>query len=99
MKDRCKEVKSMLDELSEEQFYQMVNNNKVYITPQEDFRDWMLNNFYVIEDFINGVILRNAINQGLYKAPDFNDEQIIEELVEGIKEGIFNVIDTYEGDK
>ena len=62
---------------------------------QEDLKDWIIRNWSTIEECIS-----NQINKGMDKSFNPDDEvdrdNLAESIASEIKDGIVNVIDTYE---
>lgn len=70
-------------------------------TPKEDFRDWIVDNWEMVEDSIAKSIdkVANAYSE---KGENFliddsvDSDNLLEEISENIKKGLLNVIDTYD---
>ena len=67
------------------------------LSPSEDLRNWVVDNWFTVEDCI-GFALQTMIVDA--KKDILNDivdrEDTVEFISERVKEGILNVIDTYE---
>lgn len=62
------------------------------MTPKEDLRNWIINNWFSVEDSIEQ-IMRSALSSQVDIIDlDFTSENISEV----VKQGILNVIDTYD---
>ena len=70
------------------------------LSPSEDLRDWVVDNWFIVEDNI-GFALQTMIVDS--KKDILNDvvdrEDTAEFISERVKEGILNVIDTYEAEE
>lgn len=71
------------------------------LTPKEDFRDWIVDNWEEVEDEIAKSIdkvaneySKNGENFLIYDSVD--SDNLLEEISENIKKGLLNVIATYE---
>lgn len=71
------------------------------LTPKEDFRDWIVDNWEAVEDeiakSIDKVAHEYSENGENFLINDSVDsDNLLEEISENIKKGLLNVIDTYE---
>ena len=71
------------------------------LTPKEDFRDWIVDNWEAVEDeiakSIDKVAHEYCENGENFLIDDSVDsDNLLEEISENIKKGLLNVIDTYE---
>ena len=71
------------------------------LTPKEDFRDWIVDNWEEIEDEIEKSIDKvaneyseNGENFLIYDSVD--SDNLLQEISNNIKKGLLNVIDTYD---
>lgn len=64
------------------------------ITPSEDLRDWIVENFRdaAIDD-ISNIAIKFSLKNGW---DSIEVDFMVDEIIEEIEEGILNVIDTYE---
>lgn len=66
-------------------------------TPQEDFRNWIVDNWETAVKDCIGLALSTIVVGGKKGMSDiFDIEEAIEFISERLKEGLLNVIDTYE---
>lgn len=71
------------------------------LTPKEDFRDWIVDNWEAVEDEIAKSIDKVA-NEYSENGENFliddsvDSDNLLEEISNNIKKGLLNVIDTYE---
>lgn len=66
-------------------------------TPQEDFRDWIVDNWETTVKDCIGFALSTIVVEGKKDMSDiFDREEAIEFISERLKDGLLNVIDTYE---
>lgn len=79
----------------------LVDEIDTQLSPQEDLREWIVDNFEAIEDDIEKSITRfckekafDGWNVDLSRIVDRHDLQV--EICNNLKEGLLNVIDTYE---
>lgn len=68
-------------------------------TPKEDFRDWIVDNWeYAVLDCIGFALSTMVVD----KKKDMNDvvdrDETVDFISERLKEGLLNVIDTYEAE-
>ena len=67
------------------------------LSPSEDLRNWVVDNWFIVEDCIGFALQTMTIDA---KKDILNDtvdrEDAAEFISERVKEGILNVIDTYE---
>nr|DAS75246.1 MAG TPA: hypothetical protein [Caudoviricetes sp.] len=79
----------------------MIDEIDIKPTCQEDFRDWIVDNWEALEDCIEKSI-DNVTKEYSALGNNFNIEDsvdkdvLVEEISENIKQGLLNVIDTYE---
>ena len=66
------------------------------LPPKEDFRDWLVDNWFHIEDTLGFSILTYLQNNDFDKSDIVDRDNLAEFLSERLKEGLLNVIDTYE---
>lgn len=71
------------------------------ITPKEDFRDWIVDNWEAVEDeiakSIDKVAHEYSENGENFLIDDSVDsDNLMQEISNNIKKGLLNVIDTYE---
>ena len=71
------------------------------LTPKEDFRDWTLDNWEVVEDniskSIDSVAKKYSQDGENFLIDDSVDsDNLMQEISNNIKQGLLNVIDTYE---
>ena len=71
------------------------------LTPKEDFRNWIVDNWEVVEDEIAKSIDKvaneyseNGENFLIYDSVD--SDNLLDEISNNLKQGLLNVIDTYE---
>ena len=66
-------------------------------TPQEDFRNWIVDNWETTVKDCIGLALSTIVVAGKKDMSDiFDIEEAIEFISERLKEGLLNVIETYE---
>ena len=71
------------------------------LTPKEDFRNWIVDNWEVVEDEIAKSIDKVA-NEYSENGENFliddsvDSDNLMQEISNNIKQGLLNVIDTYE---
>ncbi len=67
------------------------------LSPSEDLRNWVVDNWFIVEDCIGFALQTMTIDA---KKDILNDtvdrEDAAEFISERVKEGILNIIDTYE---
>lgn len=79
----------------------MIDEIDIKPTCQEDFRDWIIDNWEAVEDCIEKSI-DNVTKEYSVLGNNFNIEDsvdkdvLVEEISENIKQGLLNVIDTYQ---
>ncbi|MGP1567951.1 MAG: hypothetical protein ACTTHM_04485 [Peptoanaerobacter stomatis] len=71
------------------------------LTPKEDFRDWIIDNWEAVEDeiakSIDKVAHEYSENGENFLIDDSVDsDNLMQEISNNIKQGLLNVIDTYE---
>ena len=66
------------------------------LSPKEDFRDWLVDNWFHIEDTLGFSILTYLQNNDFDKNDIVDRDNLAEFISERLKEGLLNVIDTYE---
>lgn len=67
-----------------------------HLSPKEDFRDWLINNWFHVEDTLNFSISTYLQNNEFDKT-DIVDIDDLTEFISGrLKEGLLNVIEIYE---
>ena len=66
------------------------------LSPKEDFRDWLVDNWFHIEDTLGFSILTYLQNNDFDKSDIVDRDNLAEFISERLKEGLLNVIDTYE---
>lgn len=76
-------------------------DGKRKISPKEDFRDWIVDNWEAVEDEIAKSIDATAeeysVNRENFNIEDSVDsDNLLEEISRNIKQGLLNVIDTYK---
>lgn len=76
-------------------------DGKRKISPKEDFRDWIVDNWEIVEDEIAKSIDATAeeysVNGENFNIEDSVDsDNLLEEISKNIKQGLLNVIDTYK---
>ena len=72
-----------------------------YISKKEDFRDWIVDNWEMVENEI-----AKSIDEVAHEYPEngenfliddsVDSDILLEEISENLKKGLLNVIDTYE---
>lgn len=79
----------------------LVDEIDTQLSPQEDLREWIVDNFEAIEDDVFKSITKfckemafDGWNVDLSQIGDRQDLQV--EICNNLKEGLLNVIDTYE---
>lgn len=76
-------------------------DGKRKISPKEDFRDWIVDNWEAVEDeiakTINNIAKEYSVNGENFNIEDSVDsDNLLEEISRNIKQGLLNVIDTYK---
>ena len=76
-------------------------DGKRKISPKEDFRDWIVDNWEAVEDeiakAINNIAKEYSVNGENFNIEDSVDsDNLLEEISRNIKQGLLNVIDTYK---
>lgn len=76
-------------------------DGKRKISPKEDFRDWIVDNWEAVEDeiakAINNIAKEYSVNGENFNIEDSADsDNLLEEISRNIKQGLLNVIDTYK---
>lgn len=76
-------------------------DGKRKISPKEDFRDWIVDNWEAVEDEIAKSIDATAeeysVNGEKFNIKDSVDsDNLLEEISRNIKQGLLNAIDTYK---
>ena len=76
-------------------------DGKRKISPNEDFRDWIVDNWEAVEDeiakAINNIAKEYSVNGENFNIEDSVDsDNLLEEISRNIKQGLLNVIDTYK---
>ena len=70
---------------------------KAILSPSEDLRDWVVDNWFIVEDNIGFALQTMIVDSKKDILNDIVDrEDTVEFISERVKEGILNVIDTYE---
>lgn len=64
-------------------------------TCQEDLKDWINRNWFTIEECISKQINKN-VNSNFNTDDEVDRDNLAESIASEIKDGIINVIDTYE---
>lgn len=69
------------------------------LSPSEDLRDWVVDNWFTVADCI-GFALQTMIVDSKKDIVNviFDRDETVEFISERVKEGILNVIDTYEAE-
>ena len=67
------------------------------LSPSEDLRDWVVDNWITVEDCIGFALQTMIVDSKKDILNDiFDRDETVEFISEKVKEGILNVIDTYE---
>ena len=66
------------------------------LSPKEDFKDWLVDKWFHIEDTLGFSILTYLQNNDFDKNDIVDRDNLAEFISERLKEGLLNVIDTYE---
>lgn len=67
------------------------------LSPSEDLRNWVVDNWFTVEDCIGFALQTMIVDSKKDILNDIVDrEETVEFISEKVKEGILNVIDTYE---
>ena len=66
------------------------------LSPKEDFRDWLIDNWFHIEDILGFSILTYLQNNDFDKNDIVDRYNLAEFISKRLKEGLLNVIDTYK---
>lgn len=79
-------------------------DGKQKISPKEDFRDWIVDNWEAVEDeiskAINNIAKEFSVNGENFNIEDSVDsDNLLEEISRNIKQGLLNVINTYKEDE
>lgn len=64
-------------------------------TCQEDLKEWMNSNWFTIEECISNQI-NKSVNSNFSTDDEVDRENLAESIASEIKDGLINVIDTYE---
>lgn len=90
-----KELDTYNTQLIEDNNTLLESNN--ILTPQEDFRDWIVANWFTVEECIGFALQTMIVDSKKDILNDIVDrDDAVEFISEKVKEGILNVIDTYE---
>lgn len=97
---KINELREYIDELHSRIDYEdylnlrdYLNKVEMILTCKEDFREWVIDNWFEVEDSIGKSIL---IMKGTNLEDDTERDNLTEFISEKIKEGLLNVVDTYE---
>ena len=67
-----------------------------YLSPKEDFRDWLIDNWFHVDDTLNFSISTYLQNNEFDKTDIVDRDDLTEFISDRLKEGLLNVIETYE---
>ena len=76
---------------------EILTPNVILDTPQEDFRNWIVDNWETtVKDCIDSALSTMVVNSKKDMSDICDRDETIEFISERLQEGLLNVIDTYE---